>query len=86
MKWKKSPLIEEIRKNFLRYIPYAPMKMERITSGKRNYESMGKDPNGNVFDANTIYQTDYTKKPMPKEDENIDLYLYNKYTKANQAN
>ena len=45
---------------------------------------MGKDPNGNVFDANTIYQTDYTKKPMPKEDENIDLYLYNKYTKANQ--
>ena len=36
------------------------------------------------FDANTIYQTDYTKKPMPKEDENIDLYLYNKYVKANQ--
>ena len=66
------------------YIAYAPLKMERITSGKRNYESMGKDPNGNVFDANTIYQTDYTKKPMPKEDENIDLYLYNKYTKANQ--
>ena len=66
------------------YIAYAPMKMERISSGKRNYESMGKDPNGNVFDANTIYQTDYTKKPMPKEDENIDLYLYNKYVKANQ--
>ena len=66
------------------YIAYAPLKMERITSGKRNYESMGKDPNGNVFDANTIYQTDYTKKPMPKEDENIDLYLYNKYVKANQ--
>ena len=66
------------------YVAYAPLKMERITSGKRNYESMGKDPNGNVFDANTIYQTDYTKKPMPKEDENIDLYLYNKYTKANQ--
>ena len=66
------------------YVAYAPLKMERITSGKRNYESMGKDPNGNVFDANTIYKTDYTKKPMPKEDENIDLYLYNKYTKANQ--
>ena len=66
------------------YVAYAPMKMERITSGKRNYESMGKDPNGNVFDANTIYQTDYTKKPMPREDENIDLYLYNKYVKANQ--
>jgi len=66
------------------YIAYAPIKMERITSGKRNYESMGKDPNGNIFDANTIYQTDYTKKPMPKEDENIDMYLYNKYTKANQ--
>ena len=65
------------------YVAYAPLKMERITSGKRNYESMVKD-NNDVFDANTIYQTDYTKKPMPKEDENIDLYLYNKYTKANQ--
>ena len=78
--------MEKVTSNRRDYIPYAPMKMERITSGKRNYESMGKDPNGNVFDANTIYQTDYTKKPMPKEDENIDLYLYNKYTKANQAN
>ena len=66
------------------YIAYAPLKMDRITSGKRNYESMGKNPNSDVFDANTIYQTDFTKKPMPKEDENIDLYLYNKYTKANQ--
>ena len=66
------------------YIAYAPLKMDRITSGKRNYESMGKNPNSDVFDANTIYQTDYTKKPMPKEDENIDLYLYNKYVKANQ--
>ena len=78
--------MEKVTSNRRDYIPYPPLKMERITSGKRNYESMGKDPNGNVFDANTIYQTDYTKKPMPKEDENIDLYLYNKYTKANQAN
>ena len=76
--------MEKVTSNRRDYIPYPPLKMERITSGKRNYESMGKDPNGNVFDANTIYQTDYTKKPMPKEDENIDLYLYNKYTKANQ--
>ena len=78
--------MEKVTSNRRDYIPYPPLKMERITSGKRNYESMGKDPNGNIFDANTIYQTDYTKKPMPKEDENIDLYLYNKYTKANQAN
>ena len=66
------------------YVAYAPLKMERITSGKRNYESMGKDPNAGVFDASSIYKTDYTKKPMPREDENLDLYLYNKYTKANQ--
>ena len=66
------------------YVKYPPLKMDRITSGKRNYESMGRNPNSDVFDANTIYQTDYTKKPMPKEDENIDFYLYNKYTKANQ--
>ena len=26
------------------YIPYASMKMERITSGKWNYEPMGKAP------------------------------------------
>ena len=66
------------------YIAYEPLKMERITSGKRNIESMGKNLEGNSFDANTIYQSDYTKKPLPKEDENIDLYLYNKYIKANQ--
>ena len=66
------------------YIAYEPLKMERITSGKRNIESMGKNLEGNIFDANTIYQSDYTKKPLPKEDENIDLYLYNKYIKANQ--
>ena len=76
--------IEKETSNRRDYVAYTPLKMERITSGKRNYESMGKDPNGDVFDANTIYQTDYTKKPMPKEDENFDLYLYNKYTKANQ--
>ena len=49
------------------YIAYAPIKMERITSGKRNYESMGKDPNGNIFDANTIYQTDYTTNPKKQK-------------------
>ena len=66
------------------YIAYEPLKMERITSGKRNIESMSKNLNGDIFDANSIYQTDFTKKPLPKEDGNIDLYLYNKYIKANQ--
>ena len=56
--------------------------MERISSGKRNMESMKYDQH--AFDANTIYQTDYTKKPLPKEDDDIDLYLFNKYVKSNQ--
>ena len=56
--------------------------MERITSGKRNLESMKR--NGGKFDGNTTYLTDYTKKPLPREDEEIDIYLFNKYTKGNQ--
>jgi hypothetical protein len=28
---------------------------------------MGKDPNGNIFDANTIYQTDYTTNPKKQK-------------------
>jgi hypothetical protein len=58
--------------------------MERITSGKRNIESMDRGNLSNVFDAATIYQTDYTKKPLPREDNDIDIYLYNKYDKGNQ--
>ena len=58
--------------------------MERITSGKRNLESMDRGNLSDVFDAATIYQTDYTKKPLPREDNDIDIYLYNKYTKGNQ--
>ena len=58
--------------------------MERITSGRRNLESMNMGNNNSIFDAATIYQTDYTKKPFPKEDEGIDLYLFNKYTKENE--
>ena len=65
------------------YIAYPLGNMERITSGKRNMESMNMG-NNNIFDAATIYQTDYTKKPLPREDDEIDMYLYNKYTKGNQ--
>ncbi len=65
------------------YIAYPLSNFERITSGRRNYESMNMGKGG-VFDAATIYQTDYTKKPLPKEDDEIDMYLFNKYTKANQ--
>ena len=64
------------------YRAYPIHNIERIDSGKRNMESMQRG--NNVFDAATIYQTDYTKKPLPKEDNDIDIYLYNKYTKANQ--
>ena len=66
------------------YIAYPPNNIERITSGKRNLESMNMGNNNNIFDAATIYQTDYTKKPLPREDEEIDMYLFNKYTKGNQ--
>ena len=43
---------------------------------------MGK--NNIAFDGKTIYMTDYIKKPFPREDEGLDLYLFNKYTKANE--
>ena len=65
------------------YRAYPLNNIERITSGKRNLESMNMG-NGNVFDAATIYQTDYTKKPLPREDNEIDMYLFNKYAKDNQ--
>jgi hypothetical protein len=57
---------------------------ERITSGKRNFESMNMGNNNTIFEGETIYQTDYTKKPLPREDNDIDIYLYNKYDKGNQ--
>ena len=65
------------------YRAYPLNNIERITSGKRNLESMNMG-NDNVFDAATIYQTDYTKKPLPREDNEIDMYLFNKYAKDNQ--
>ena len=40
--------------------------------------------NNAIFEGATIYQTDYTKKPLPREDNDIDMYLFNKYDKANQ--
>ncbi len=66
------------------YKAFPLSNMERITSGRRNLESMKMGNENNIFDASTIYQTDYTKKPLPREDEGIDLYLFNKYTKGNQ--
>ena len=66
------------------YRAFPLSNMERITSGKRNIESMNMGNENNIFDASTIYQTDYTKKPLPREDGAIDIYLYNKYEKGNQ--
>ena len=64
------------------YRAFPLSNMERITSGKRNLESMKR--NDSRFDGNTTYLTDYTKKPLPREDEEIDIYLFNKYDKGNQ--
>ena len=66
------------------YRAFPLSNMERITSGKRNIESMNMGKGNNIFDAATIYQTDYTKKPLPREDNEIDIYLFNKYEKGNQ--
>ena len=66
------------------YRAFPLSNMERITSGKRNIESMNMGKGNNIFDATTIYQTDYTKKPLPREDNEIDIYLFNKYEKGNQ--
>jgi hypothetical protein len=65
------------------YRAYPFSNVERVSSGKRNMSQIDMR-NGNPFDAATIYQTDFTKKPLPREDEGIDLYLFNKYTKGNQ--
>ena len=66
------------------YIAYPPHRPERIDSARRNYESMVMGKNNIAFDGKTIYMTDYIKKPFPREDEGLDLYLFNKYTKANE--
>ena len=66
------------------YRAFPLTNMERITSGKRNIESMNMGTGNSIFDAATIYQTDYTKKPLPREDEEIDMYLFKKYDKGNQ--
>ena len=65
------------------YIAYPPHNIE-IASGRRNYESKIMQNANGKFDGKTIYTTDYTKKPFPREDENLELYLFNKYTKGNQ--
>ena len=65
------------------YIAYPPHNIE-IASGRRNYESKIMQNGNGKFDGKTIYTTDYTKKPFPREDENLELYLFNKYTKGNQ--
>ena len=75
--------IEKETSNRRDYRAYPIRSIERIDSSKRNMESMDMG-NNNIFDAATIYQTDYTKKPFPKEDNDIDLYLDNKYNKGNQ--
>ena len=69
--------------NRLDYVAYPPHNIE-IADGRRNYESKIMGTGNNKFDGKTIYTTDYTKKPFPREDENLELYLFNKYTKGNQ--
>ncbi len=64
------------------YIPYPGARVERIASGIRNKETMKiGEINQGVFNGATIYMTDYTKKPMPRDDDELEIYLRNKYLK-----
>ncbi len=66
------------------YIAYPSMKLERVPSGKRNFDNVGVAQG--IFEGNTIYQTDFTKKPLPvRDDEELEKYLLNKYYKENNA-
>ncbi|MCQ2817354.1 MAG: hypothetical protein MJ252_08830 [archaeon] len=60
------------------YVPYKLNKIERIQSGSRNNDSMG--INQGLFDGQTTYNTEYTKKPLPVSDyEYFENYLKRRY-------
>lgn len=62
------------------YIAYPNNMVERVVSAnRRNMENMNFGNSNENFDAATIYMTDYTKKPLMYDDEEVDLYLKNRY-------